>query len=206
MKIQWIYSSFSEIHSLTSGINNGKDGLRSFKLRCREKHYWMCFSHSVTSLVAQMVKHLPTTWETQFSPWVGKISWRRKWHPTPVFLPGKSHGWRNLVGYSPLGHKESDTTEQIHFSHNDTKPQTQLELGLCKSNWYFEEEVRWFCSEFSTVTFGTSRYAINSCLAKNSKKVKVHFAPNHSIWATQNCNLWDSNSSSINTQSVKNHK
>ena len=39
----------------------------------------------------------------------------RKWHPTPVFLPGKSHGWRNLVDYSPYGHKESDMTEQLHF-------------------------------------------------------------------------------------------
>ena len=37
--------------------------------------------------------------------------WRRKWQPTPVFLPGESHGWRNLVGYSPRGRKESDTTE-----------------------------------------------------------------------------------------------
>ena len=40
-----------------------------------------------------------------FNPWVGKISWRRKWQPAPVFLPGKSHGWRSLVGYSPWGHK-----------------------------------------------------------------------------------------------------
>ena len=37
--------------------------------------------------------------------------WRRKWQPTPVFLPGKSHGWRNLAGYSPWGRKELDTTE-----------------------------------------------------------------------------------------------
>ena len=36
--------------------------------------------------------------------------WRRKWQPSPVFLPGKSHGQRNLAGYSPWGHKESDTT------------------------------------------------------------------------------------------------
>ena len=39
------------------------------------------------------------------------IIWRRQWHPTPVLLPGKSHGQRSLVGYSPWGHKESDTTE-----------------------------------------------------------------------------------------------
>ena len=35
--------------------------------------------------------------------------------PTPVLLPGKSHGWRSLVGYSPLGLEESDTTERLHF-------------------------------------------------------------------------------------------
>ena len=40
---------------------------------------------------------------------------RRQWHPTPVLLPGKSHGWRSLVGCSPWGRRESDTTEQLHF-------------------------------------------------------------------------------------------
>ena len=51
-------------------------------------------------------------------PWVGKISWRRKWQPTPVFLPRESQGRRSLVGYSPWGCKESDTTEQLHFFHS----------------------------------------------------------------------------------------
>ena len=37
------------------------------------------------------------------------------WHPTPVLLPGKSHGWRSLVGCSAWGHKELDTTERLHF-------------------------------------------------------------------------------------------
>ena len=41
--------------------------------------------------------------------------WRRQWHPTPVLLPGKSHGQRSLVGCSPWGRKESYTTEQLHF-------------------------------------------------------------------------------------------
>ena len=40
---------------------------------------------------------------------------RRQWHPTPVLLPGKSHGWRSLVGCSPWGCWESDTTERLHF-------------------------------------------------------------------------------------------
>ena len=46
-----------------------------------------------------------------FDPWVEKIPWRRKWQPTPVFLPGKSHGQRSLVGSSPQGFTERDTTE-----------------------------------------------------------------------------------------------
>ena len=52
--------------------------------------------------------------ETWFDTWVRKIPWRSKWQPTPVFLPGKPHGWRSLVGYSSWGCKESDTTEQLN--------------------------------------------------------------------------------------------
>ena len=43
----------------------------------------------------------------RFNPWVGKIPWRMKWQPTPVFLLGESHGQRSLEGYNPWGHKES---------------------------------------------------------------------------------------------------
>ena len=46
-----------------------------------------------------------------FNPWVRKIPWRRAWQPTPVFLPGESHGQKSLVGYDPWSRKESDTTE-----------------------------------------------------------------------------------------------
>jgi len=64
------------------------------------------------------VKNLPAnagdTRDSRFYPWVRKIPWRRKWHSTPVFLPGKSHGQRSLVGYSPQGHKESDMTERLN--------------------------------------------------------------------------------------------
>ena len=48
-----------------------------------------------------------------FNPWVGKIHWRRKWQPTPVFLPEKSHEQRSLASYSLLGRKESDMTEWL---------------------------------------------------------------------------------------------
>ena len=63
-----------------------------------------------------MVKNLLEYRRPGFNPWVGKIPWRRTWQPTPVFLPGESHGQRSLVGYSPWGHKESDTTEQLTLS------------------------------------------------------------------------------------------
>ena len=42
-------------------------------------------------------------------------TWSRQWHPTPVLLPGNSHGWRSLVGCSPWGRKESDMTERLYF-------------------------------------------------------------------------------------------
>ena len=48
-----------------------------------------------------------------FDPWVRKIYYRREWQPIPVFLSGKSHGWRSLASYSPWRCKESDTTEQL---------------------------------------------------------------------------------------------
>ena len=66
------------------------------------------------SLVAQMVKRLSTMRETLVRSLGWEDPWRRKWQPTPVLLPGKSHGWRSLVGYSPWGHRESDTTERLH--------------------------------------------------------------------------------------------
>ena len=47
-----------------------------------------------------------------------QLFWRRKWQLTPVFLPGESHGQRSLVGYSPWGHKGSDTTERLTLTHH----------------------------------------------------------------------------------------
>ena len=67
---------------------------------------------TIISLVAQTVNKLPAMQDTWLrDPWVGKIPWRRKWQPTPVFLPGESHGQRSLAGYSMGGHTQSDTTK-----------------------------------------------------------------------------------------------
>ena len=56
-----------------------------------------------------------------FNPRVGKIPWTRAQQPTPIFLPGESHGQRSLAGYSPWGHKESDTTWPLN-SNNIVSP------------------------------------------------------------------------------------
>ena len=53
----------------------------------------------------------------RFDPWVGKIPWRRAWQPTPVFLPGESHGQRRLAGYRPRGRKESDSLRDRTCTH-----------------------------------------------------------------------------------------
>ena len=54
-----------------------------------------------------------------FNPWVGKIPWSRKWQHTQIFLPEKFHRQRSLVGYSPWGCKEPDTTEQLSMHAQD---------------------------------------------------------------------------------------
>ena len=74
-----------------------------------------------------------------FNPWVGKIPWRRKWQPTPVFLPGESHGQRSLTGYNPWGHKNWTQLKrpmtQTHMSHFLIKVQvviSSFNSYLCK--------------------------------------------------------------------------
>ena len=74
-----------------------------------------------------MARNLPAragdTEETRFNPWVRKIPWRRKGLPTPVSLPGEFHGQRSLMGYSPQGYRESDTTDCAH-THTHTHTHT----------------------------------------------------------------------------------
>ena len=65
-----------------------------------------------------------------FDPWIRKIPWRRKWPPTPVLLPGESHGQRSLEGYRPWGRQESDTTEWLTLSLSCT----YYYIRRCKGN------------------------------------------------------------------------
>ena len=66
-----------------------------------------CFDHKITTFSCFGTGGSgckESAW-TKFSPWVRKIPWRRAWQPTPVFLPGESHGQRSLAGYSSWGHR-----------------------------------------------------------------------------------------------------
>ena len=79
---------------------------------------------------------------------IGKIPQRRKWQPTPVFLPGKSHGWSRLAGYSLWGCKESDTSKQLSMHTQEDTPESLLYFltrGTCK------EEVMWAHSEKASI-------------------------------------------------------
>ena len=86
-------------------------------------------------------------WRPEFNPWVGKICWRRKWQPTPVFLPGKSHGWRSMVGYSPWGCKKLATTEQL----THVVPCMVLTVASRPACRFLRRQVRW--SAISSMPF-----------------------------------------------------
>ena len=72
---------------------------------------WMEEPGRLQSIGLRRIRH---DWVTSFS-FFTFMHWRRKWQPTPVFLPRESWGWRSLVGYSPWGWEESDTTERLRF-------------------------------------------------------------------------------------------
>ena len=66
----------------------------------------------------------------RFDSWFRKIAWKRPWEPIPGFLPGEFHGQRSLAGYSPWGHKESDTTEQHTHTHTHTRSNENIYLAF----------------------------------------------------------------------------
>ena len=72
----------------------------------------------------------PQCGRPEFNPWVGKIPWRRKWQPTPVFLTGKFHGRRSLEGSSPGGRREPDTTERLQCAVMGLDPTERLHCAV----------------------------------------------------------------------------
>ena len=91
-----------------------------FKWGCLRSNVVKWHAHSWDSLVSQRVRCLPVMQEMWVRSLVRKIPWRRKWHPTPVFLPGKSHKSRSLAGYSPIGSQRAghDWATSLSLSHN----------------------------------------------------------------------------------------
>ena len=83
-----------------------------FRLNAWKRNEWPKGSHTFLKL---SITKLPFKMVVPINSPSCRVSWRRKWQPTPVFLPRKSHGWRSLVGYSPWCCKELDTTERLHF-------------------------------------------------------------------------------------------
>ena len=109
----------------------------------------------------EVVKNPPETQEKaciagdMFSiPGSGKIPWRKKWQPTLVFLPGEFHGQRSLVGYSPWGCKESDTTEQTHAHEIKYSPHNPvIQLWFNQEKWnYVSTKDLWMFIEALLIT------------------------------------------------------
>ena len=98
----------------------------------RVRHSWATntYIHTRACLVAQLVKNPTAMQRPRFDSWVGKIPWRRKWIPTPVFLPGESHGQRSLVGSQSMELQELDTTKPPHHhTHTHTLEVFLLQYG-----------------------------------------------------------------------------
>ena len=123
---QWLHlSALKLINSSDLGeLEAGNKYLRYFSsLNKLEQWFWISLTHNCAlDRIEKVIKHSQgfpggshrkeclQCRRPRFNPWVGKIPWRRKWQPAPVFLPGKSHGRRSLAVYGPRGRKESDTT------------------------------------------------------------------------------------------------
>ena len=110
--------------TVSRSIHVAANGIILFFLWLNELPWWL-----------SVKEHTCQCRRCRFNPWVRKIPWRRKrrkWQPTPVFLPGKFHGQKSLVGCSPRGCKESDTTEHTGMQ---VKPMWLITLWKLLSSW-----------------------------------------------------------------------
>ena len=115
------------------------------------------------------------------------ILWRRQWQPTLVLLPGKSHGWRSLVGCSPWGRIESDTTEWLHFHFSlsciGEGHGNPLQCSCLENP---REGGAWWAAIYGVAQSRTGL----KCLSSSSSRpyYKVHANLKYSNWITS---LWD---------------
>ena len=101
-------------------------------------------------------------------------TWKRRWHPTPVFLPGKSHGWRDLVNYNLWGCKESDTTEWLHF-HFFTASSTVFLSSANSFTWFTAFETAWYLSAGLSISNLTAPPLFYGFLCTTGKKPRMTF-------------------------------
>ena len=109
--------------------------------------HWQAGSLPLSFPGGAVVNNLPAnagkTQRGWFNPWAGKIPWRRAWQPTPVFLPGESHGQRSLAGYGPRDSKESIMTEHAHTMESicttPSKKKKKQEEKKIKCKWKFPD-------------------------------------------------------------------
>ena len=109
--------------------------------------------------------------------WFELLYGRKKWQLTPVRLPGKFHGWRSLVGYSPWGRKESDTTEQLHF--------LSFYSSFCRGKW---QPTPVFLPGESHGQRGLVGYSLWGCKESDMTKQHTHGRNQHSILKIKNKN------------------
>ena len=124
---------------------------------------------------AMILRHLLLGRKTMTN--LESILQRRQWHPTPVVLPGKSHGWRSLVGCSPWGHQESDSTEWLHFHFSLScigKGNGNPLQCSCLENP--RDGVVWWAAVYGVVQSRTQLKQLSSSSREPIKKQRHHFA------------------------------
>ena len=132
-----------------------------------EKQYVSCWAHMISGFPRwlsgkECACQCKRCRRCRFDPWVRKIIWRRKWQPTPVFLPEKPHRQRSLVGYSPWGHRiwHNWATEHVHI-HISLSLSGQLVITLES-----ETEGRCILPSSRKKTFGSCNSAIDMVRAR----------------------------------------
>ena len=115
-----------------------------------------------------------------------ECSGRRQWHPTPVLLPGKSHGRRSLVGYSPWGREGSDTTEQLHFHFSlSCIGEGNGDPLQCSCLENPRDRGAWWASIYGVAQ---SRTRLKQLSSSSSKVLRFSSC---STWAKLSCGMWD---------------
>ena len=111
----WTIETVSVLISLSALCRRTITSLPTMSLNCiSSTHLYLSSEIRVPTILLMMSSLNSKLYIFIFLRYYG-IAWRRQWHPTPVLLPGKYHGRRSLVGCSPWGRWESDTTERLHF-------------------------------------------------------------------------------------------